>query len=326
VRTATCIAIALFAALLTVSVSYAEQQTKKVPRIGYIGSTASERISHDTDAFLQRLREIGYIDGQNITIDYRYFEGRLERLPEIAADLIHNKCDVIVTAGTEAAQAAKKAIKTVPVVMAFSDNAVRLGIVADLARPGGNITGLTSINSELTGKRIELLREILSRLSRIAVLWNPGNVSNVLTETESASRSLNVELLSLEVKRSDDLAGAFQAAARQRAEALLVSGGGLFAAHLQRVVDLAAKSRIPAIYPNTRYVEAGGFMTYAEDRVYMFRRAADYVDKILKGANPADLSVERPKKFELVINLKTAKQIGVTIPPNVLARADRVIR
>ena len=325
-RSVFCIAVG--ALLLALDIPVHAQKTKKIPRIGYIGSAASEQTASNTKAFRERLHEFGYIEGQNITIEYRYFEGKVERLPEIAADLVRLKCDVIVTTGTEAAQVAKKEIKTVPIVMAFSGDAVRLGIVADLARPGGNITGLTSINAELSGKRLELLKEINPRLSRMAVLWTSGNVNMkyLLSETESASRSLNVELQSLEVKRSDDLESAFQAAVRERADALMLSGGGFFAAHQKRIVDLAAKSRLPAMYPNVQYVEAGGLIVYAEDRLYMFRRAADYVDKILKGANPADLSVERPKKFELVINLKAAKQIGLTIPPNVLARADRVIK
>jgi ABC-type uncharacterized transport system substrate-binding protein len=328
VRTATKIFVfcaLIFAFFVAAAVA---QQPKKIPSIGYIGSTVSERTDRNANAFREHLRELGYVEGQNITIEYRYFEGKLERLSEIAAELVRLKCDVIVTTGTEAAQVAKKEIKTIPVVMAFSGDAVRLGIVADLARPGGNITGLTSINAELGGKRIELLKEIIPRLSRMTVLWTAGNVNMkyFLSEMESASRSLNVELQSLEVKGSDDLEGAFQAAVRQRADALMVSGGAFLAVHQKHIVDLAAKSRIPAMYPNIQYVEAGGLSVYAEDRLYMFRRAADYVDRILKGANPATLSVERPKKFELVINLKTAKQIGLTIPQSVLYKADRVIK
>lgn len=313
---------------LMVVVNAQAQQSKKVFGIGYISSDVSERSNSNTKAFRERLRELGYVEGQNITMEYRFFEGRVERLSEIAADLVRLKCDVIVTTGTESAQVAKKEIKTVPVVMAFSGDAVRLGLIEDLARPGGNITGLTSINAELSGKRLELLKAIVPRLSRMAVLWAAGNANMkyLLSETESAARSLNVGLQSLEVKRSDDLEGAFQAVVRERADALMVSGGGFFAAHQKRLVELAAKSRIPATYPNVQYVEAGGLSVYAEDRLYMFRRAADYVDRILKGANPATLSVERPKQFELVINLKAAKQIGLTIPQSVLYKADRVIK
>jgi len=235
----------LLAAVLLTSVSPAEaQHPKKVPRIGYVGSTASEQTATNTQAFRERLCELGYIEGQNITIEYRYFEGRVERLPELAAELVRLKCDVIVTTGTEAAEAAKKEIKTLPVVMAFSGDAVRLGIVAALARPGGNITGLTSINAELSGNRLELLKEVVPRLSRMALLWSPGNVNMeyMLRETESAARSLKVGVQSLEVKGPDDLEGAFQAATRERAEALMLSGGGFFAAHQKRTVELAARA------------------------------------------------------------------------------------
>jgi putative ABC transport system substrate-binding protein len=318
----------LLIGFIFVSVHFAEaQQPKKVSRIGYIASTTTDRRSTNTTAFRERLRELGYIEAQNIVIEYRYFEGKIERLPELARELVRLKCDVIVTTGSEAADAAKKVIKTVPVVMAFSGDAVRLGIIADLARPGANITGLTSINAELSGKRL-LLKEVISRFSRMALLWSPGNLNMeyVLRETVSQAESFKIRVQSLEVKGPADFEEAFQAATRERTQALVLSGGGFFAAHEKRIIDLAAKTRLPAVYPSVQYVEGGGLMSYGEDRVYMFRRAADYVDKILKGANPAELSVERPKDFELVINLKTAKQIGLTIPQNVLARADRVIK
>jgi len=319
----------LLIGFIFVSVHFAEaQQPKKVSRIGYIASTTTDRRSTNTIAFRERLRELGYIEAQNIVIEYRYFEGKIERLPELARELVRLKCDVIVTTGSEAADAAKKVIKTVPVVMAFSGDAVRLGIIADLARPGANITGLTSINAELSGKRLELLKEVISRFSRMALLWSPGNLNMeyVLRETVSQAESFKIRVQSLEVKGPADFEEAFQAATRERTQALVLSGGGFFAAHEKRIIDLAAKTRLPAVYPSVQYVEGGGLMAYGEDRVYMFRRAADYVDKILKGANPAELSVERPKNFELVINLKTAKQIGLTIPQSVLARADKVIK
>ena len=322
-------AVLLLTGFVLGSIHFAEaEQPKKLLRIGYIASSTTDRRSTNTTAFRERLRELGYIEAQNIVTEYRYFEGKIERLPELARELVRLKCDVIVTTGSEAADAAKKVIKTVPVVMAFSGDAVRLGIIADLARPGANITGLTSINAELSGKRLELLKEVIARFSRMALLWSPGNLNMeyVLRETVSQAESLKIRVQSLEVKGPADFEEAFQAATRERTQALVLSGGGFFAAHQKRIIDLAAKTRLPAVYPNVQYVEGGGLMAYGEDRVYMFRRAADYVDKILKGANPAELSVERPKDFELVINLKAAKQIDLTIPPNVLARADTVIK
>jgi len=319
--------LALSAMLLDLSFTVEAQQPKKVARIGHIGSTASTS-AESLKPFRERLRELGYIEGQNISMESRYWDGKVERLPSLAAELVRLNCDVILTTGTEAAEAAKNATKAIPVVMAFSGDAVRLGIVADLARPGGNITGLTSINAELSGKRLELLKEVVPRLSRVALLWSPGNPNTeyLLKETESAASSLRVAIQSVQVKLPNDFEKAFQAATKKRAQALMLGGGGFFSSHQKRIVELAAKNRLPGVYPNVQYVEAGGLMTYTEDRSEMFRRAAEYVDKILKGTKPADLPVERPKKFELVINLKTAKQIGLTIPPNVLVRADRVIR
>jgi putative tryptophan/tyrosine transport system substrate-binding protein len=313
--------------LLALGVIADAQQPKKVPRIGSLENTAALS-AINLKPFRERLRELGYIEGQNIIFEHRYWEGKVERLPDLAAELIRLNCDVILTTGTEAAQAAKNMIKTIPVVMANSADAVRRGIVADLARPGGNITGLTSIGVELYGKRLELLKEVVPKLSRVGFLWSPTNpeADPALNETETAARSLRLGIQPIEVRGPADFVGAFQAATKRRAEALMVSGGGFFGFHYKRIVELAAKSRLPTMYGNARYVEAGGLMTYAYDRPYEFRRAAEYVDKILKGAKPADLPVERPTKFELIINLKAAKQIGLTIPPNVLARADRVIR
>jgi putative ABC transport system substrate-binding protein len=303
------------------------QQPKKIARIGYLGNTASTS-AIDMKLFRERLRELGYIEGQNIAIEYRYFDGKVERLPELAAELVRLDCEVIVAIGNEAAGAAKNATKETPIVMASTSDAVRSGLVASLARPGGNITGLTSMGGEINGKRLELLKEIIPKLSRVGFLWSPTSpvAADNLKETETVARSLRVEILSLEVKRTDDNERAFQAATNKRAEALLVDGSGFFTANQKQIIDLAIKHRLPAMYPNTRSVEAGGLMTYAGDRSEQYRRAADYVDKILKGAKPADLPVERPTKFEFIINLKAAKQIGLTIPPNVLARADRVIK
>ena len=322
------IGICLMTSVLLTTVSFADaQQQKKAARVGYLGNTASVE-ANSMKPFRERLRELGYTEGQNITIEHRSWEGKVERLPELAAELVRLNCDVIVTSGTEAAQAAKNAIKTVPVVMAFGGDALRRGIVSDLARPGGNITGLTSIGTELDGKRLELLKEIVPKLSRVAFIWSPTNpgVDVQVKEIETIARSIRLELQAIEVKGPEDFDAAFRLVTKKGAEALLVSGGGFFAFHQKRILELGAKSRLPAMYNNTRYVEAGGLMTYSYDRPYQFRRAAEYVDQILKGTKPGDLPVERPKKFELVINLKTAKQIGLTIPPNVLVRADKVIK
>jgi ABC-type uncharacterized transport system substrate-binding protein len=303
------------------------QQAKKNPRLCYLGSGAPEA-KMNLEPFHKRLRDLGYVDGQNVTFEYRYFEGNVDRAPELAAELVRVNCDVILTTGTEAALATKNATHTIPVVMGFSGDAVRLGIVADLARPGGNITGLTSINAELNGKRLELLHDVVRQLSRVALLWGPGNpnTKQFLKETETVAHSLRIEIQPIEVKTADEFEDAFRSAIKKRAEALMFGGGGFLSAHQKRIVELAAKSRLPAIYPNDRFVEAGGLMAYTEDRTYMFQRAAEYVDKILKGVKPAELPVERPKQFVLIVNLKAAKQIGLTIPPNVLARADKVIR
>ena len=313
--------------LLTAGSSTDAQQPKKVARIGYLGNTASTSAT-SMKPFRERLSELGYVEGQNITIEYRYFDGKVERLPELAAELVRLNCEVIVAIGNEAARATKNATKEIPLVMASTSDAVRSGLVASLARPGENITGLTSMGGETHGKRLELLKEIIPRLSRVGFLWSPTSpvAAGNLREIETVARHLRVGIQSLEVKTSDEIEGAFQAATNKRAEALLVDGSGFFTANQKQIIELAIKHRLPAMVPNTRSVEAGGLMTYAGDRSEQYRRAADYVDKILKGAKPADLPVERPKKFELVINLKTAKQIGLTIPPNVLARADRVIK
>ena len=303
------------------------QQPKKVARICYLGNTVSAT-AEVIKPFQQRLREIGYVEGQNITIDYRYFEGQIERLQNLAAEFVRLNCDVIVTQGTEAAEAAKNATKTIPVVMAFGADAVKRGIVADLARPGGNITGLTNAGAELYGKRLEILKEAVPKLSRVAFLWSPTNpnANDELKEVETVARFLRVGVQSLEVKGPDDIEGAFQAATKKRAQALLLGGGGLLGAHHKRIVELAAKNRLPTMYVGARFVEAGGLMAYGEDRIEQYRRAAEIVDKILKGTKPADIPVERPKKFDLVINLKAAKQICFTVPPEVLARANRIIR
>ena len=319
--------LALSAMLFALCVPALAQQPKKLPRVCYLGSGAREA-AMNLEPFHKRLRDLGYIEGQNVTFAYRYFEGKVDSVPELAAELVRLNCDLILTTGTEAALATKKATQTIPIVMGFSGDAVRLGIVADLARPGGNITGLTSLNNELSGKRLELLMEVVPKLSRVALLWSPANPNTlrVVKDTEEVARSLRIELQTVEIKTPDDFDSAFRTTTKKRAQALMLAGGGFFGAHQKRIIELAAKNRLPASYPNSQFVETGGLLAYTEDRIYMFRRAAEYVDKILKGAKPADLPVERPKNWELVINLKAAKRIGMTIPPNVLARADRVIR
>ncbi len=303
------------------------QHPKKVARVCYLGNTVSAT-AEIIKPFQQRLRELGYVEGQNLTIDYRYWEGNVDRLQNFAAEFVRLNCGVIVTQGTEAAQTAKDVIKTIPVVMAFGADAVRRGIVADLAHPGGNITGMTNAGAELYGKRLELLKETVPKLARVAFLWSPTNpnADDELKEVEPVARFLRIGLQSIEVKGPDDFEGAFQAATKKRAQALMLGGGGFFAFHEKRIIDLATKNRLPAMYIVERFVEAGGLMSYGEDRAEMFRRAAEIVDMILKGTKPADIPVERPKKFDLVINLKTAKQLGMTIPPEVLARASRIIR
>ena len=291
------------------------------------GSSASAYSSF-LEAFRQSLRDLGYEEGQNIAIDYRYGEGKRDRLPGLSADLVRLKVDVIVVSGALAISALKNATKTIPIVMTTVEDPVAQGFVASLARPGGNITGLTNLAPELSGKRLELLKETFSKISRVAVLWDPSTPGSVVTfkETQGVAPALGVQLQSLEVRNSNDFERAFRAATTERAGALIVLQSLLTNAHRQRIVDLALNNRLPAMYTQTEYVEVGGLMSYAPSYTDIYRRAATYVDKILKGTKPADLPVEQPTKFEFVVNLKAAKQIGLTIPPNVLARADRVIR
>src|SRR3990167_2088072 len=305
------------------------QQPSKIPRIGYLGGASPAAISARVEAFRQGLRELGYIEGKNIVIEWRSAEGKPERMSELATELVRLKVDLIVSpGGAPTTRAAKEATVTIPIVMAQDGDPVGSGFVASLARPGGNITGLSTLAPEISGKQLELLKEIVPRLSRAAVLGTstrPGTAQQ-LRETELAAGALGVKLQYLDVLGPKDIETAFRAASKGRADAVLVLGGPLFTFQRTQFVELAAKSRLPAIYPSPEFVEAGGLMTYSVSRTDLHRRAATYVDKILKGAKPADLPVELPMKFEFMINLKTAKQIGLTIPPNVLARADKVIR
>src|SRR5262249_24934443 len=281
------------------------------------------------EAFRIGLHELGYSEGKNISIDYRFAEGEADRLPVLAADLVRVKVDVIVTSGPIPTRAAKEATSTIPIVMGFDTDPVGNGFVASLARPGGNITGLSTLGPEISGKQLELLKETVPKLTRVAVFGTstrPGN-AQLLKEVELAAGALGVKLQYLDVLTPKDIKIAFQAAGKARADAVLVLvAGGIASAHRAETVELAVKSRLPAIYDRAEFVEDGGLMTYSESSTDLFRRAATYVDKILKGATPADLPVEQPIKFEFFINLNAAKQIGLIIQPNVLARADRVIR
>jgi putative ABC transport system substrate-binding protein len=323
-------ALSLGALLFALCLPAQAQQPTKIPRIGYLtgGSLSSSSTSARIETFRQGLRELGYVEGKNIVIESRYAEGKLDRLPALAAELVRLKVEVIVTGGGQATRAAKEATNTIPIVMAQVPDPVGDGFVASLARPGGNITGLSALGPQLSGKRLELLKETVPKLSRVAVVGSsttPGNAQQ-LREVKLAARALKVKLQFQDVLDPKDIEIAFQAASTGRAEGVLVLAAAVFVSRRTQVLDLAQKSRLPAIYYRQEFVEAGGLMSYGVNDTGLYRRAATYVDKILKGAKPADLPVEQPTKFEFIINLKAAKQVGLTIPPNVLARADRVIK
>jgi putative tryptophan/tyrosine transport system substrate-binding protein len=327
-RKARVLSILFVVVLLAVAVIAEAQQPKKIPRIGFLGTSSPSAISTRVEGFRQGLRENGYVEGQNIAIEYRWAEGKLDRLPKLAADLVSHKVDIIVTHGDAAIRALKQATKTIPIVVGVTGDLVVTGHAASLARPGGNITGFVDTSPDLSGKRLELLKEILPKVSRIAILWNAANPVKVLDfkETEAAAQALGLKLQSLEVKASQDFENKFKIATTQRSGALVVLQDALTTANTKSIVDFAAKNRLPAMYGSSEVVDVGGLMSYAANLHDLFRRTAVYVDKILKGAKPADLPIEQPTKFEFIINLKAAKQIGLTIPPNVLARADRVIQ
>ena len=305
------------------------QQPTKVPRIAYLSGSPPSSITARTEAFRQGLRDLGYVEGKNIVIEWRSAEGKADRLPALATELVHLKVDLIVTAGPLVTRAAKKATSTIPIVMAQDPDPVGNAFVASLARPGGNITGLSSLAPGLTGKQLELLKEIVPKLSRVAVFetsTRPGN-AQTLREVEVAAGAFGVQLQYIDILTPKDIETAFQAAVTERADgALWFVTGSIGNPHRKKIADLAVSSRLPVIYNLLDHVEAGGLMFYGVNTVDLDRRAAVYVDKILKGAKPADLPVEQATKFEFVINLKAAKQIGLTIPPIVLARADKVIR
>ena len=320
--------MALCTVLFALCVSTHAQQPTKIPRIGLLFTATPSAAAARIEAFRQGLRELGYVEGKNILIEQRYAEGQLNHMNELAAELVRLKVDVIVTIGPAATRPAKEATHAIPIVMGVDDDPVGNGFVASLARPGGNITGLASLAPEIGGKQLELLKEIVPRLSRVAVLGTstqPGNAQS-LREAEVAAQALAVKLQYLDVLSAKDIEPVFRTASNGRAEAVLVLRASIFFSHRKQIVDLAAKRQLPAMYYTTEYVEEGGLMTYGVSITDLFRRAATYVDKILKGAKPAELPIEQPTKFELVVNLKTAKRIGLTIPPNVLARADKVIK
>ena len=322
--------IVLSAMLSALCVSAEAQQPKKVPRIGYVSATDPVDESSRAEAIRLALRELGYIEGQNIAFEYRYAEGKQDRYPELAAELVRLKVDIIVVAGVPPIRAVKNATRTIPIVMSgLAADPVEAGFVESLARPGGNITGLTTLSRELGGKRLELLKEAVPKLARVAVLYEPAippSVREVKEVLPVAARALKLTLQPWEIRAADGFEKVFATLNKQRPDGLYVLGGPLMNANQKRTVGFALKSRLPSMYYNREGVVAGGLMYYGADEADIYRRVAYYVDRILKGAKPADLPVEQPTKFELVINLKTAKQIGLTIPQSVLYRADKVIK
>ena len=319
--------LTLGALLFALCDSVDAQQTTKIPIIGILGGASSP--SARLDAFRREFRKLGYVEGKNIAFESRYAENKLERLPFLAAELVRLKVDVIVTPGANDTRAAKNATRTIPIVfLGTVSDPVSLGLVDSLASPGGNITGFTSIGGVLAGKQLELLKETIPKLSRVAVLWNAQNAGStqVWKESQPPAKELGLQLHSMAISSANDIESGFRDAAKARSGALFVTGGGLIANNHKQIISLAIKNRLPAIAGHEDFAERGGFMSYGTDRIEPYRRAAVLVDKILKGAKPADLPIEQPMKFEFIINLKTAKQIGLTIPPNVLARADKVIK
>jgi putative tryptophan/tyrosine transport system substrate-binding protein len=322
-------AVVLALGLILAPLAVEAQPAAKIARIGYLSLDLAA--SHMNEAFLQGLRDLGYVEGRNVVIEYRDAQGKSERLPALAAELVALKVDVILAGGTPQALAAKQATKTIPIVVASATAPVTDGLVTSLAQPGGNVTGLSFLAPELVGKRLELLKQAVPGVGQIAVLWHPGGAGertqkDMLKETEVAARALGVRLQFVEARGPADFDRAFSEMTRARSDALTVLGSPMFFNERRRLVDLAAKNRLPAVYGFREVVNAGGLMAYGPNNDELFRRAATYVDKILKGAKPGDLAVEQPTKFELVINLTTAKALGLTIPQSLLLRADQVIQ
>jgi len=319
------IGAALSAMLFALSIPVEAQQQAKVPKIGWLRSNGS---GSSLELFRRELRTLGYVEGKNLAFEHRSAEGKLDRLPALAEELVRLKVDVLRTSSTEVALALKNATTTIPIVFLFVSDPVAAGLVDSLPRPGGNITGFTNIASVLAGKRLELLKETVPKLARVSVLWDPRteNTAQQWKESQLAARELGLQLHSMEVSSADKYEGAFKEAVKARSSALAVTQHTLASSNQKRIASLSEKNRLPTIYPRGDYVVNGGLMSYGPDRTEAYRRGAWMVDKILKGTNPADIPVEQPTKFEFVINLKTAKQIGVTIPPQLLARAQKVIK
>ena len=320
--------LALCALLFALSLPVAARQTKKIPRIGYLSPVSVSRSAASLGAFRQGLRQSGYIEGKNIIVEYRWAEGKLDRLPALAAELVGLGVDVIVTAGTPPVLAAKQATNTIPIVAANADNLVELAVVASLARPGGNVTGSTRVDADFSAKRLELLKEALPNLSRVAVLSHGalGGDQEELKEIQAAARPLGIQIHSFTAQEPGQFSVVYAEMLKGRADALIFFTSAFTSFHRNQLVDLALKNRLPTMCGGANWTDVGCFMSYGPNVIELYRRAAVFVDKILKGTKPADIPVEQPTKFEFMVNLKTAKQIGVTIPPNVLARADRVIR
>jgi putative ABC transport system substrate-binding protein len=314
--------------ILALSVPAAAQQTKKIPRIGVLSGRSPSPMPPFIAAFRQGLRELGYVEGKNILIEYRWAEGKDDRYAPLAAELVNLGVDVIVVSGTQAAIAAKQATSTIPIIVGGAGDLVGEGLVASLARPGGNVTGFTNIDPDLSAKRLQLLREALPKVSRVAVLYHggPGGDQEELRETQTAAKKLGIQIQPLHVLEPEQFQRAYAAMTKERAQALIIFSGSFTSSHRRALLDLAAKIRIPTMCGNPEWSDAGALISYGHDRLDQWRRTAGYVDKVLKGTRAADLPVQQPMKFELVVNLKTAKQIGVTIAPNLLVRATRAIR
>jgi putative tryptophan/tyrosine transport system substrate-binding protein len=312
-------------ALITSSTSHAQPKAH-VPRVGYLGTSSASLETDLVKAFREGLRDLGYVEGQNIVIDYRWAEGNYERFPDLVADLVKAKVDVILTAGTPGAFAAKRATQTIPIVMAVTGDAVATGLVASLARPGGNLTGLTTMVPDLEGKRLEILREVLPKLATVVVLLNTSNPLTAVQweQSKTGAKALGIQLQPVELQRPEDFKDAFARITRHRPDAITMVADRFQLAHRAQIVDFVAKTRLPAMYPYKDFVVAGGLMSYGPSYEDLFRRSATYVDKILRGARPSDLPIEQPTKFEFLVNLKTAKTLGVPIPPSLLLRADHV--